>query len=139
MSAEEPDRMSCSETEFVEAFRTFGFLSPLMDEASVLYAAAHRNLFDHAVALIRAHLYAQRPIRTHGSSCRSNAFWRLLTINSRHSREQALTIAAGHPLSLLGRRKLSVGNRPFNAAFIFAEDFIFAEERPRDRNRTGVR
>lgn len=51
MPDEQPDRLSCTEAEFVEAFRLFGFLSPFMDEAAVQYAATHRNWFDHAEAL----------------------------------------------------------------------------------------
>lgn len=53
MSAEQPRRLSCTENEFVDAFRTFGFLSPFMDEASVQYVATHRVWFDHAEALNR--------------------------------------------------------------------------------------
>lgn len=51
-------RMSCTEREFIEAFRSNGFLSPYIEEAVPAYIRQHRDWFDHAAALNCAGLAA---------------------------------------------------------------------------------
>ena len=53
-----PPNLNCTESEFVEAFRINGFLSPLIDEAVSAYVCQHREWFDHAEALNHAGLDA---------------------------------------------------------------------------------
>jgi hypothetical protein len=43
--------LSCTESQFVETFRSLGFLSPFVEEATVYYIAMNREWFDHAEAL----------------------------------------------------------------------------------------
>jgi hypothetical protein len=50
----EPPRLSCSEGEFLEAFRAKGFLSPFIEEAVPGFVHQHPTWFAHAEALIIA-------------------------------------------------------------------------------------
>lgn len=50
--------LSCTEDEFVDAFRMNGFLSPFIEEAVPAYVHQHRQWFDQAEALNRAGLDA---------------------------------------------------------------------------------
>lgn len=50
--------LTCTEAEFIAAFRRDGFLSPFIEEASPAFVHQHRLWFDHAVALNSAGLDA---------------------------------------------------------------------------------
>jgi len=50
--------ISCSETEFVDAFRSTGFLSPYIEEAVPGYVSQNQTWFDHAELLNRVGLAA---------------------------------------------------------------------------------
>lgn len=58
MLDDEFPRVNCTEQQFVDAFRTQGFLSPFIDEAVPAYVCQHAVWFAHAEALNRAGLSA---------------------------------------------------------------------------------
>jgi hypothetical protein len=56
MMADELPRLSCTEQEFVDAFRAQGFLSPFIEEAVPAYVRQHSDWFELAETLNRAGL-----------------------------------------------------------------------------------
>ncbi|MDN2580859.1 DUF5677 domain-containing protein [Aquibium sp. ELW1220] len=58
MSDDDIPRLSCTEAEFVNAFRANGFLSPYVEEAIPAYTRQHMAWFDHAEGLNGAGLEA---------------------------------------------------------------------------------
>lgn len=58
MTEDDIPRLSCTEQEFVDAFRKEGFLSPFIDEAVPAVVRQHAEWFAHAASLNRAGLAA---------------------------------------------------------------------------------
>lgn len=58
MLDDDPARLSCTEQQFIDSFRTQGFLSPFIEEAVPMYIRQHAEWFAHAEGLNRAGLDA---------------------------------------------------------------------------------